>query len=105
MATATAKTRHRGHEAPSSLEVTRAEALFASNLQSSESPSSDQIRRAVAATLRRLGSSGCSVHLAGEFGDHPDTTAARMTWALTAIRTVYPNPSTNPGVRPLPLAS
>jgi hypothetical protein len=85
----------------------RAEALFASTLQPSESPSPDQVRRAVATTLRRLGVRGCAGQLAGEFGDHPDTAAARMTWALAMIRAVYPTPSMMPipGPRALALAN
>ncbi|HEV8175248.1 MAG TPA: hypothetical protein VGP91_16540 [Actinoplanes sp.] len=85
----------------------RAEALFASALQPSASPSPDQVRRAVAMTLRRLGIHGCAGQLAGEFGDHPDTAAARMTWALAMIRAVYPAPSMipTPGRRALALAS
>jgi hypothetical protein len=74
----------------------RAEALFASTLQPSESPSPDQVRRAVATTLHRLGIRGCAGQLAGEYGDHADTAAARMTWALAMIRTVYPTPSMIP---------
>ena len=68
----------------------RAEALFLSSLQPSGSPSADQIRRTVTTTLRRLGARGCAARVAGEFGDHPDTAAARMSWALATISTVYP---------------
>ena len=84
----------------------RAEALFASTMQPSESPCPDQVRRAVATTLRRLGIYGCAGQLAAEFGDHPDTAAARMTWALAMIRAVYPTPSMIPttGLRVLSLA-
>ena len=84
----------------------RAEVLFASALQPSESPSPQQVRGAVALTLRRLGFDGCAGHLAGEYGDHPGTAAARMTWALAMIRTAYPEPSTMsaPGPRALALA-
>jgi hypothetical protein len=58
-------------------------------------------------TLRRLGIHGCAGQLAGEFGDHPDTAVARMTWALAMIRAVYPAPSMipTPGLRGLALAS
>jgi hypothetical protein len=91
-------------ELPSTFEAVRAEALFASTLQSSGSPSPDQVRRAVATTLRRLGSRGCAAQTAGEFGDHPDTAVARMSWALTTIRTVYPTPSTTPTHTLRPLA-
>ena len=77
-------------------EAIRAEALFASTLQPSESRSPDQVRHAVATTLRRLGIRGCAGHLAEEFGDHPHTAATRMTWALATVRTAYPVPSTVP---------
>jgi len=97
----------RGQETRSTLETIRAEALFASTLQPSESPSPDQVRRAVATTLHRLGIRGCAAQLACEFGDHPYTAAARMTWALATIHTVYPTPSPmpTPGLRPPALAS
>jgi hypothetical protein len=96
-----------GREAPGTLEAVRAAALFLSALQPSGSPTPDQIRRAVTTTLRRLGVRGCAAHVAGEFGDHPDTAAARMSWALAAIDTVYPAPSMTraPGPRPLAFAS
>ena len=80
------KTSIPGCEMPGTSETVRAEALFASTLQPSGSPSPDQVRRAVSTTLRRLGARGCAAQMAGEFGDHPDTAAARMSWALAAIR-------------------
>jgi hypothetical protein len=44
--------------------------------------------------------------MAGEFGDHPDTTAARMSWALATIHTVYPEPAiTPPSLRSLAYVS
>jgi hypothetical protein len=75
---------------PGSFEAARAEALFVSDLQCSECPAGEQIRRAVAITLRQFGIRGCAARVAGEFGDHPDTAVARMTWALETVRTVYP---------------
>jgi hypothetical protein len=75
-----------GCEMPETVEAARAEALFMSTLQPSESPAPDLVRRAVAMTLRRLGIGGCSTEMASEFGDHPDTAATRMTWALATIR-------------------
>jgi hypothetical protein len=92
------------------LEAIRAEALFVSNVQASELPSPDDVRRAVASTLRRFRIHGCAVRVAGEFGDHPDTAAKRMTWALATIRAVYParSPDTihlRGTSRPLALAS
>lgn len=92
-------------EIPSTVEAVRAEALFVSTLQSSESPAPDQVRRAVAATMRQLDIASCAGQMAREFGEHPDTAAARMNWALTTIRTVYPrSPATIPTHTQLPLA-
>jgi hypothetical protein len=79
------KTSVAGRETTGAFEAVRAEALFLSALQPSASPSPDQIRRAVATTLRRVGVRGCAAQVAGEFGDHPDTAVARMSWALSAI--------------------
>ena len=96
-----------GREMPGAFEAVRAEALFVSTLQPSGSPSPGQVRRAVATTLLRLGVRGCAAQVAGEFGDHPDTAVARMSWALATINTVYPAPSMTPmpGLRPLAFAS
>ncbi|MDT4988986.1 MAG: hypothetical protein QOI74_3080 [Micromonosporaceae bacterium] len=74
------------------VETVRAEALFASPLQSSEHPEADAVRGAVAATLRSLGRDGCAGQLAGEFGEHPETAAARMMWAIATVRSVYRTP-------------
>jgi hypothetical protein len=84
------ETSHLGRPTPCTSEAVRAEALFVSSLQSSESPAPDKVVRAVATTMRRLGIGGCAAEMAREFGDHPDTAPARMTWALATIRTVYP---------------
>jgi len=94
-------------EMPGTFEAVRAEALFASALQPSGSPSPDQVRRAVTTTLRQLGSTGCAAQADGEFGDHPDTAVARMRWALATVRMVYPPPSMTPvpSLRPLAFAS
>jgi hypothetical protein len=101
------KTSLPGRGTPGAFEAVRAEALFASALQPSGSASADQVRRAVATTLRRLGFNGCAAQMASEFGDHPDVAMARMRWALATIRTVYPTPSMTPtpDLRPLALAS
>ena len=79
-----------------SFETVRAEALFASPLQSSEVTNSEQVRRAVAATLRRIGIGGCAAAVSGEFGDHPDTAVPRMCWALATIHSVYPRHEAQP---------
>ena len=60
-----------GREMPGTFEAVGAEALFVSALQPSGSPSPDQIRRAVAATLQRLGARGCAaLDRPGESGGH-----------------------------------
>jgi hypothetical protein len=76
---------------PTTFEATRAEALFASTVQCSELPTPEQIRTAVATTLRKLGIRGCACFVAAEFGDHPETAVTRMAWALATVRTTYPS--------------
>jgi hypothetical protein len=66
-----------------SASAARAQALFASALQRSDTPSTEQIRHAVTAAVRALGEQGCAELVAQEFGDHPETAAIRMRWALT----------------------
>jgi hypothetical protein len=86
------KTSLAGYEVPGTFEAVRAGALFVSALQPSGSPSPSQVRHAVAATLQRLGVRGCAARVADEFGDHPDTAVARMSWALATINTVWVAP-------------
>ena len=64
-----------------SIGAARANALFASALQRSAEPGTDQVRDAVAAAVREYGSRGCAALVAQEFGDHPETAVARMRWA------------------------
>jgi hypothetical protein len=97
-----ARTPLAGWRRPRAFESFRAEALFASTLQPSGSPSCDQVRRVVAATLGRLGTGGCAARTAAEFGDHPDAAMARMCWALATVRAVYPQPSKTPPASPRP---
>ena len=73
-----------------SFETARAEALFASYAQPSDQLTNDQIRTAVAQTISRLHVGGCAAYVAGEYGDHPETAIARMSWALATVRSVYP---------------
>jgi hypothetical protein len=69
---------------PSSVNSLRSDALFASSLQRSDELSPDQIRQAVFAALSTYGEAGCAGRLAQEFGDHPETAPARMSWARAA---------------------
>ena len=82
------KTSLPGRETPGTFEAVRAEALFASTLQPSGSASPDEVRGAVATTLRRLRVRGCAAQMADEFGDHPDTAVTRMRWGMATIRSV-----------------
>jgi hypothetical protein len=68
----------------------RAEALFASDVQPTFSLEPEQVAEAVRSTLRRLhGVRGCAEVVAAEFGEHPETAAPRMRWALDTIERVY----------------
>ncbi len=57
------------------------EALFASALQPSDTPTADVIAQAIGFTRQRYGARGCAEAMAQEFGDHPDAAAERMRWA------------------------
>ena len=65
------------------------EALFASDLQSSQRPSPADVRSAIDRTLVTLGVAQCVGRVAQEFGDHPETAIARMRWATDAVATAY----------------
>ena len=65
------------------------EALFASELQSSQRPSPAEIRTAIHRTLAALGAMGCAGRVAQEFGDHPETAITRMRWATSAVTGAY----------------
>lgn len=58
----------------------RREALFASELQPSDTPTGDMIASAINSAVQRFGSCGCAERMAQEFGDHPDVAAERMRW-------------------------
>jgi len=59
----------------------RCEALFASALQPSDTPTADVIAPAIGFAVQRRGARGCADRTAQEFGDHPDAAAERMRWA------------------------
>lgn len=63
--------------------ATRAEALFVSFLQPSDHPTLEQVDAAIRVTIRAHGGiCGCAAAVANEYGEHPDTAAQRMRWAL-----------------------
>jgi hypothetical protein len=78
----------------------RADALFVSALQCSQAPSAGQVRKAIDAAVRSFGWAGCAGRVAQEFGDHPETAAARMRWARAAARAAFsdlvPEPRRSP---------
>jgi hypothetical protein len=59
---------------------TRCEALFASSLQPSDTPTAGMIAAEIRSAVRRFGPRGCTERMAQEFGDHPDAAARRMRW-------------------------
>jgi hypothetical protein len=66
------------------------EALFASDLQSSEHPAPTQVRETIEHTLQTLGEQRCVEVMAQEYGDHPDTAPARMRWVRSVVSQAYP---------------
>lgn len=65
--------------------------LFCCELQESDRPSAEQVRRAIDARIGARGgdSSACLAIVAQEAGDHPETYRARMRWALTTVSEAY----------------
>jgi hypothetical protein len=83
-------------------DTARADALFASALQGSDEPDATQVRQAIAAATSLLGRTGCAGRVAQEYGEHPETAAARMRWARTAAASAFDSSSgrsPSPGVR------
>jgi hypothetical protein len=71
------------------LDDVRTEALFVSDLQSSQRPTAELIRAAVSATVDRLGEARCAELVAQEFGEHPDCAPSRMRWARSAVELAF----------------
>ena len=67
----------------------RAHALFASRLDPSDACDPHRVRDAVNGTLQAVGETGCTALVATEYGDHPETAVARMSWALRVVRDTY----------------
>jgi hypothetical protein len=63
----------------------RAEALFCSDLQPSQSPGTRLICKTVTAQVEHLGELGCAALVAQEFGEHPEAACCRMEWARQAV--------------------
>ncbi|WP_211216318.1 hypothetical protein [Longispora albida] len=67
--------------------VAEAHALFISPLPSSRTPTRLEATEAIRRGIREHGGSrGCAAEVAYEYGDHPETAAARMRWARTVAQ-------------------
>lgn len=75
----------------------QAAALFTSALQRSDELNVGQIHQAIAVSLDAYGDAGCAGRVAQEFGDHPETAAARMRWALAAVAVLDAQPYAGSG--------
>jgi hypothetical protein len=63
----------------------RCRALFASSLQRSDARGAGVVAEAIRVTVRQLDADGCTAQMAQEFGDHPETAAARMRWVRSLL--------------------
>jgi hypothetical protein len=85
-----------------SIHAIRADALFASTLQRCDDCGAGQIRQVIAQAISTYGCSGCAGQVAQEFGDHPETAAARMRWARVAVGKAFATGAPEPSPRPRP---
>jgi hypothetical protein len=83
----------------------RSDALFASPLQPSNDPNSDQVRLAVTEAVRRYRSRGCAAVVAQEFGDHPEAAVERMRWSHRIVDAVFGGTPLTVDHRPVSAAS
>jgi hypothetical protein len=66
----------------------RCEALFASRLRQSDTPTASELAEIIRATVRQYGVRGCADRMAQEFGDHPEAAADRMRWVRQLVAEV-----------------
>ncbi|HTQ91203.1 MAG TPA: hypothetical protein VMK84_17095 [Streptosporangiaceae bacterium] len=83
-----------------SIDVARADALFASALQISDEPSAVQVKQAIDAATSTLGDMGCAARVAQEFGEHPEAAVTRMRWAKAEVAGVFGGREPNLGYVP-----
>lgn len=72
------------------------EAMFASYLQPSQTPTAAVIEAAINQMIAQLGSDGCAAAVAAEFGDHPDTAVVRMCWVRKTLQAIAALPEVVP---------
>ncbi len=70
----------------------RCEALFASGLQRSDTPTAEAVAEAISRAIREFGLRGCVGRMAQEFGDHPEVAADRMRWVRQLADQVFASP-------------
>lgn len=63
--------------------------LFCSAVQPSQDLDAVAIRSAASLTLIALGEAECEARVAYEYGERPDTAAARMCWAAAVVHDVF----------------
>jgi hypothetical protein len=90
----------------------RCEALFVSDLQRSDALDGAALAEFIRAAVLQYGVCGCAGRMAQEFGDHPETAAARMRWVRQIVAEVpvawplqLPHPSSPPDSGPMPRAA
>lgn len=70
----------------------RCEALFASGLRRSDTPTAEAVAEAISRAVREFGLRGCVGRMAQEFGDHPEVAADRMRWVRQLADQVFASP-------------
>src|SRR5687767_3581105 len=84
------------------LTAARAEALFTSHLSTGTRPTRTEATGVIRQAIRQHGGTrGCATVLAGEYGEHPETAAPRMRWALAAVQAAYAKPARRSAHRPI----
>jgi hypothetical protein len=77
--------------------VSRAEALFVSDLPARPGMDHADLDGAIRTAVQKFGGSrGCAAAMAFEYGEHPETATARMRWALATVEAAYPRPRRRP---------
>jgi hypothetical protein len=68
------------------LTAARAEALFISDVSAGADLSREDVSLAIRRSVRAFGGTrGCAAEVAANYGDRPETAAARMRWALAVV--------------------
>jgi len=84
------------------ISTVRADALFASALQRSDEPSTEQVEWAIAAAVRAFGARGCAARVAQAYGDHPETAVMRKRWAVAMVAAAFEEAGPEPAQCPVP---